>query len=499
MKIGINLGTTFSVVARIQGDKPEVLSNREGARLTPSVVLVQEDGKVIVGEPAKEQAVILPNGVVSAVKNYMGRKHVFHLADGKDYTPEMISSLILRRLVQDAERTSGEKVDGAVVTIPAYFTDAQRKATEDAAQLAGLNLLSTINEPTAAAMYYASQAKSGDPKNIMVYDLGGGTFDVTIVRTQGTDVRALSTHGLQRVGGKFFDQFIVDHVCRHFSENHGIELEDEEYVDEYQELMLKAETCKIQLSSKESAVIPLRVGKVKDSVTVTRELLEQEVMKLYMRTEASMRKALQDAGLTIQQLDQVVLVGGSSKIPLIQRQLAQFTALTPSMEVNPDEAVALGAAIFASTLEGSGREEKLASISDVCSHGIGIVTLTRELEQINHVLIPRNTRIPCSEEETFYTTMENQASIRLTLTEGDFAELCDVTELATQTIDLPSGLPKGTEVIVVLKLDAGQLLHLYVKIPTAHIDKEFTIARHQNMDLDKLRELQGIMLEKEIL
>lgn len=499
MQIGIDLGTTFSVVARMCGDKPEILSNREGARLTPSVVLVQEDGKVVVGETAKEQAVIFPNGVVMAVKNYMGKQKQFHLADGKDYTPEMISSLILRRLVQDAERTSGETVEGAVVTIPAYFTDAQRKATEDAARLAGLNLLATINEPTAAAIYYASQAKADAPQNVMVYDLGGGTFDVTIIRTQGMDVQVLSTHGLSGVGGKLFDQAIADYVCQYFSEQHGIELEDEEYTDEYQELVLKAENCKIQLSAKESAVIPLRVGKIKESVTVTRQFLEQAVMKLYLRTEASMAKALRDAKLTVQQLDRVILVGGSSKIPLIQTQLAQFTGLTPSMEVNPDEAVALGAAIYASLLKNAGHTGTVASVSDVCSHGIGIVAITRELNQINHVLITRNSQIPCSVEETFYTTMENQASIRLTLTEGDFAELCDVTELAVQTIDLPSGLPKGTEVTVVLALDAGQLLHFFVKVPAARIDREFTIARRQNMDLEKLRELQGVMLEKEIM
>lgn len=499
MKIGIDLGTTFSVVARMQGGKPEILSNREGARLTPSVVLVQEDGKVVVGEPAKEQAVILPSGVVAAVKNYMGKEKVFHLPDGSDYTPEMISSLILRRLVQDAERTSGETVEGAVVTIPAYFTDAQRKATEDAARLAGLNLLATINEPTAAAIYYASQSKTDEAKNIMVYDLGGGTFDVTIIRTQGMDVQVLSTHGLSGLGGKLFDQAIVDHVCQYFSEKHGLELEDEEYTDEYQELVLKAENCKIQLSSKDSAVIPLRVGKVKESVTVTREFLEQTVMKLYLRTESSMTKALQDAQLTVQELDRVVLVGGSSKIPLIQAQLAQFTGLTPSMEVNPDEAVALGAAIYTSLLKDADHNGKVATVSDVCSHGIGIVALTRELNQINHVLITRNSQIPCSVEETFYTTMENQATIRLTLTEGDFAELCDVTELAVQTVDLPSGLPKGTEVTVVLTLDVGQLLHFFVRVPMAGIDKEFTIARRQNMDQEKLRELQGVMLEKDIL
>lgn len=497
MRIGIDLGTTFSVAAQVKDGQSEVVPNREGARLTPSVVLVQEDGKVVVGDAAKEQAVIVPEGVVTAVKNYMGKQHSFHLSDGKDYTPEMISSFILRRLVEDVERFTGQKVDGAVVTIPAYFTDAQRKATEDAAKLAGLNLLGTINEPTAAAIYYASRIKSSDPQNIMVYDLGGGTFDVTIIRTQGMDVRVLSTHGLSGVGGKLFDQAIVDYVCEEFASKHDIDLEDDDYLDEYQELVLKAENCKIQLSSKDSAIIPLRVGKVKESITVTREFLENEVMKLYMRTEASIRKAIREAGISFESLDKVVLVGGSSKIPLIQHQIEKLLGRKPSMDVNPDEAVALGAAIYAQIQDG--RSADTATVSDVCSHSIGVAVISKELNEVNHILIKRNSRIPCSVEEALYTTMADQASIRLTITEGEFSEMCDVTQLAVESINLPKGLPKGTEVGIVVALDAGQLLHLYVKIPLAGIDKEYTISRQQNMDLERLEELQGVTLGKDIL
>lgn len=439
---------------------------------------------------------ILPQGVVTAVKNYMGRQKEFHLSDGKTYTPEVISSFILRRLVQDAERFSGEKVEGAVVTIPAYFTDAQRKATEDAASLAGLKLLATINEPTAAAIYYASRLRESKPMNIMVYDLGGGTFDVTVIRAQDMDVKVLSTHGLSGVGGKFFDQAIVDYVCQQFAEKYDIDLEDEEYLDEYQELVLKAENCKIQLSSKESALIPLRVGKAKESVTVTRSFLEESVRKLYLRTEASIKKALRDAGLDFSQLDKVVLVGGSSKIPLIRKEIEALTGITPSLDMNPDEAVALGAAIYADLLSRPGQE---ARVSDVCSHGIGIVVISKDREEVNHILIRRNSSIPCSVDESLYTTIADQSSIRLTLTEGDYTEVRDVTELAVQTIELPAGLARGTEVTVVLSLDANQLLHFHVRIPAAGIDKEYTISRAQNMSLQRLEELQGVALSRDIM
>lgn len=494
MYIGIDLGTTFSAVACMRDERPEIIPNREGARLTPSVVLIQEDGRVVVGDAAKDQAVIFPQGVVSAVKNYMGKKMEFALADGGRYTPEVISSFILRRLIQDAEYFIGGNINGAVITIPAYFTDAQRKATVDAAQIAGIHLLATINEPTAAAICYAHRLREKEPMNIMIYDLGGGTFDVTIIRAEGMNIQVLSTHGLSGVGGKFFDQAIADQVCEHFAEKFDIDLESDEYLDEYQELLLKAETCKIQLSNKTSAVIPLRVGKVKESVTITREFLENAVRKLYLRTESSIKKAMRDANLTFDQLDRVVLVGGSSKIPFIQHELQALTGLTPCADMNPDEAVALGAAIYADICTQESGEE---TVSDVCSHSIGIVVV-HALQQVNHILIRRNSHLPCSVEESLYTTIDNQSSIRLTLTEGEFAELCDVTELATQTIELPGGLPLGTEIAIVLMLDENQILHFHVKIPSIGLYKEYTISRTQNLDEERLRELQGLSLSRNI-
>lgn len=489
MIVGIDLGTTFSAVARMKLGQPEIMINREGDRLTPSVVLIQEDGNVIVGSVAKEQAVIQSNSVVSAVKNYMGTREEFLLADGKRYLPEVISSFILRRLVQDAEHFAGERVEGAVITIPAYFTDAQRKATIDAAQLAKVPLLAVINEPTAAAIYYARCIGGTQPMNLMVYDLGGGTFDVTILSVKGTDIQVLSTGGLSRTGGKDLDISIVEYVCKVFQEKHNIDLEDEEYKDEYQDLMLKAENCKIQLSSKESASIPLRVGKVKENVIVTREFLEHRVRKLYQRTEAIAKRALRDAGMTsFQQLNKVVLVGGSSMIPLIQRSLHSLTGIVPSADVNPSEAVVLGAAIYA---------ERRCTVNDVCSHSIGVAAFSKG-GQINHILIPRSSRLPCQIEESFFTMRKNQSSIILTLTEGESADLSDVTTISEQTIRLPNGLPEGTEVNITLSLDTNQILHLQLRVASAGVCEEYDINRTQNMDEETLKRWQGLALSKDI-
>ena len=488
MNVGIDLGTTFSAVARIRQGQPEILINREGERLTPSVVLVQEDGSTIVGSAAKEQAVLQPRGVVTAVKNYMGTKEEFLLADGERYTPEVISSFILRRLVEDAQRFTGEGVEGAVITIPAYFTDAQRKATLDAARLAKIPLLSVINEPTAAAVYYAGSLDASRPQTLMIYDLGGGTFDVTILTAQGMNIQVLSTGGLSRTGGKDLDMAVAEYVCQVFREKYGIDLEDDEYQDEYQELLLKAEACKVQLSGKESASIPLRVGKVKENVAITREFLESKVRKLYRRTEGVIQRAMRDAGLTFQQLDKVVLVGGSSKIPFIQQGLQHLTGLVPSADVNPSEAVALGAALYA---------ERHCAVSDVCSHSIGVETLFQG-RLINHILIPRSSRLPCQVEESFYTIRQNQASIIVTLMEGESTELNDVTVISKQPVNLPGGLPQGTEVTVTLSLDTNQILHLQLRVASVGLCQEYSINRARNMDEETLKRWQGLALSREI-
>lgn len=325
--------------------------------------------------------------------------------------------------------------------------------------------------------------------NLMIYDLGGGTFDVTILSVKGMNIQVLSTGGISRTGGKDFDMAIVEQVCQVFKEKHDIDLEDDEYLDEYQELILKAEICKEQLSSKESTSIPLRVGRAKENVIVTREFLETVVRKLYLWTEGVVKRAMRDAGLTtFQQIDRVVLVGGSSKIPLIQQSLYNLTGISPSSDVNPSEAVALGAAIYANNH---------CTVSDVCSHSIGVAAFSKG-GQINHILIPRSNRLPCQVEESLYTMRKNQSSIAMTLTEGESTSLSDVTTISEQVIQLPDGLPEGTEVVITLSLDTNQLLHLQLRVAAADVCKEYTINRAQNMDAETLKKWQGLALFKDI-
>jgi len=498
LRLGIDLGTTFSAGAYINtADEPEIIINKEGGRLMPSVVYFEDCNKVIVGEAAKENSILYPRRVISAVKNYMGKKVDFPMENGKSYTPEEISAFILRKLVNDATEYAGQDVEGVVITIPAYFTDAQRKATEDAAKIAGIRLLATINEPTAAAIYYAHKLRLEGNANVMVYDLGGGTFDVTIIQIKQSDIVVKSTHGLANVGGKFFDQDIVDYVCDYLMEKHNIDLEEEEYLDEYQELILKAENCKIQLSSKNSANIIIKIGRIKESIPITKELFEDKVKKFYNRSVISMKKALRDSGLTFDDLDKIILVGGSSKIPYISQQIQNLTGKQPSKEVNPDEAVALGAALYSNMLMEDVNE---SSIIDVCSHSIGVVVIDnlKNKQKVNHILIPRNSSLPCGVEQIFYTTVNNQKAIELSVTEGEFKELSDVTTLFTSIIDLPEKLPAGTEVKIRLELDKNQLLHIYCEIPSVQLSEEFTIKRDANMDDEELNELMGLIANYEI-
>lgn len=293
MVIGIDLGTTCSAAACLAEDGiPKILNNSEGGNTTPSVVLFDGDKQVIVGEVARDNAVIRPRDAVAAVKNFMGKKKVYKPSCGVSYTPEMISSFILRKLVLDSAAALGEEVSGAVVTVPAYYTDAQRKATEDAAAMAGINLLGLLNEPTAAALCYTSGSHIRN-ENLLVYDLGGGTFDVTILAIDGDGIiNVRSTGGLSNAGGRFFDESLVAGIVRLMEEKHGIDLEDDDYLDELQELFAKVEQAKRQLSSRETATVHLKIDKVREQIIITRQQLEEIVEKTYRRTEGKMKRDL---------------------------------------------------------------------------------------------------------------------------------------------------------------------------------------------------------------
>lgn len=499
MFLGIDLGTTYSVGSYIkENGEPDVIVNSEGTRITPSVVYFEGADSIIVGQVAKDNCFIKPEDVVSTVKNYIGKKDIFRSSYGNEYTPEVVSSFILRKIVADANNylNLDQPIKDVIITIPAYFTDAQRKATEDASKLAGLNLLAMINEPTAAALYYAYKTKLNQA-NILIYDLGGGTFDVTIIHVEDDDITVKSTGGLSKVGGRFFDQNIVDYICDYMNEKYDIDLQDAEYLEDYQEVLTKAEKCKIQLSAKDSASIVIKIGKIKEVIEISRDFLEQKVGKLYQRTEFVVKKAIRDAGLEYKDINKVILVGGSSRIPFVEERLATLIGIKPSKDVNPDEVVALGAALYGEHLMKEGYQNK--NIIDVCSHSIGIVTIDKESgKKINSVQIPRNSSLPADVTNQFKTMIDYQPMIELSITEGEFEELSDVTVISTFMIDLPPNLKKGTKVAIRIQLDKNQLVHIYVKIDEGKLEREFSIQRNANLNEDDLAKYTGLIADYSI-
>jgi len=499
MILGIDLGTTYSVGAYIdENGNPNVITNMEGSQTTPSVVYFESESSVVVGQTAKDNSIINPEDVVSAVKNYMGEKKAFTSSHGQSYSPEVVSSLILKKIVTDAQKRLdlSEPIRDVVVTKPAYFTDAQITATEDAVKIAGLNLLALINEPTAAALYYAVSTKLNHA-NILVYDLGGGTFDVTIIRIDDAKVKVLSTGGLSKVGGRFFDEELVAQVVDYFDEAHGICLEDEEYSDVYQELYSRAEKAKWQLSNQEKANIAIRVGSVRENVVVTREQFEKIVAKLYRRTEYVVNKAIKDAGISISDLDKVILVGGSSKIPYIEKHLQQLLGQAPSHEVHPDLVVAQGAALYGKQLMDAKNNENQDSkvIHDVCSHSIGVVTMDpNTYQKINSILIRRNSPLPAEATMPFRTAGHNKG-VELTVTEGEFPELTDVAILGSTFIQLPRQVDRGTAGQIRIQLDHSQLVHVFVKIPSLQYEEEFTFERSANLSEEEVAKMTGIIAD----
>ena len=362
MYLGIDLGTTFSCGAYIdEKGNPQVILNSEGENTTPSVVYFESKDSVVVGQAAKNNREIYPKNVVSLVKNSMGKQVAFETEYG-DYSPEAISALILKKITGDAERylDLSEPIKDVVVTIPAYFSDPQRKATEQAIAIAGLHCLGLINEPTAAAYYYASKDNKKN-SHILVYDLGGGTFDATVIDVAGKNVTVKSTGGIQKVGGSFFDQDIVNYVVKKIKVEHNIDLEKPEYLFEYQELYAKAEKAKIQLSISTKTMIPVKAGDFRTIIEFTRDDFNSMISGLYKRTEGVIKQTIKAAGLGITDIEKVVLSGGSSRIPYIEEKLTTLFGKKPSREVHPDEVVALGAALYGLCLTNGKEKEDINS------------------------------------------------------------------------------------------------------------------------------------------
>ena len=481
--IGIDLGTTNSCVAVMEGGEPVVVTNHEGARTTPSVVAFSKDGERMVGQVAKRQAITNPDRTISSIKRHMGSDYKVTI-DGKSYTPQEVSAMILQKLKSDAEAYLGEPVTEAVITVPAYFTDSQRQATKDAGRIAGLDVKRIINEPTAAALAYGMD-KEGDQK-VMVYDLGGGTFDVSIIEMGEGVQEVLATAGNNHLGGDDFDQRIIDWMAEEFKKENGIDLRNDRMA--MQRLKEAAEKAKIDLSGITTADINLpfitadATGPKHLAMTLTRAKFNELTSDLVDATMGPVNQALSDAGLSASQLDKVLLVGGSTRIIAVQEAVARVTGKEPSKNLNPDECVAIGAAIQAGVLGG---EVKGLLLLDVTPLSLGLETLGGVFTKI----IERNTTIPVKKQQIFSTAADGQTSVEIHVLQGEREFAKDNKTLGMFRLDGIPAAPRGVpQIEVTFDIDANGIVHVYAKDLGTGKEQQITITSSTNMskeDIDK--------------
>ena len=483
--IGIDLGTTNSCVAVMEGGQPTVIANTEGARTTPSVVAFTKTGERLVGEPAKRQAVTNANRTISSIKREMGTDYKVDI-DGKKYSPQEISAMILQKLKADAEGYLGEKVTEAVITVPAYFNDAQRQATKDAGKIAGLDVKRIINEPTAAALAYGLD--NGKEQKIMVYDLGGGTFDVSIIEIGDGVIEVLSTAGNNRLGGDDFDQKITDYMLADFKTKEGVDLSTDKMA--LQRLKEAAEKAKKELSSATTTNINLPFitatseGPKHFDMNLTRAKFDELTRDLVDKTAEPVRRALSDAGITAADLGQVLLVGGSTRIPAVQEEVKRLTGKEPSKSLNPDECVALGASIQGAKLAGD------AGAGDILL--LDVTPLSLSIETMGGVatrLIERNTTIPTKKSQIFSTAADNQTAVDINVVQGERQFAKDNKSLGQFRLDGIPPAPRGVpQIEVTFDIDANGIVNVSAKDLGTGKEQHITITAGSNMsdaEIDK--------------
>ncbi len=483
--IGIDLGTTNSCVAVMEGGEPTVITNADGARTTPSVVAFKKDGERLIGEQAKRQAVTNAEGTISSIKRHMGTDYKANVA-GKEYTPQAISAMILQKLKADAEAYLGEKVTEAVITVPAYFNDAQRQATKDAGKIAGLDVKRIINEPTAAALAYGLD-NEGEQK-IMVYDLGGGTFDVSVIEIGDGVIEVLATNGDNKLGGDDFDKKVMDYMVADFKSKTGIDLSGDKMAME--RIKAEAEDAKKKLSSATQVEINIpfitanEQGPQHLNMTLTKAKFDELTRDLVERTAIPVQKALKDAGISASELSKVLLVGGSTRIPAVQDKVKQLTGHEPSKKMNPDECVALGASIQGGKLAGD------AGAGDILL--LDVTPLSLSIETMGGVatrLIERNTTIPTKKSQIFSTAADNQTAVDINVVQGERQFARDNKSLGQFRLDgIPPARRGVPQIEVTFDIDANGIVNVSAKDLGTGKEQHITITAGSNMsdeDIDK--------------
>ncbi len=482
--IGIDLGTTNSVVAVMEGGKPTVIANAEGSRTTPSIVGFSKTGERLVGQLAKRQAILNPDKTVASIKRHMGEDYKVKI-DDKNYTPQEISAMILRKLADDASNYLGEKVTSAVITVPAYFNDAQRQATKDAGKIAGLDVLRIVNEPTAAALAYGLEKDK--PEKVLVFDLGGGTFDVSILEIGDGVHEVLSTSGDTHLGGDDFDEKVMDWICEEFKKQEGIDLKADKQA--MQRIKEAAEKAKCELSSVVETNINLPFitadanGPKHLDLTLSRAKFEELSYDLLERCKKPVEQAIKDAGISKSDINEVVLVGGSSRIPAVQALVKSYTGKDPNQSVNPDEVVAVGAAIQAGVLAG---EVKDIVLLDVTPLTLGIETLGGVMTP----LVPRNTTIPVSKSQVFSTAENNQTAVDIQVLQGERPMAKDNKSLGMFRLDgIPPAMRGLPQIEVTFDIDANGIVNVSAKDKATNKEQKITITNGSNLskeDIDRM-------------